>query len=98
MYWKLTKKFNVTAVLFMFFMVALPILNVYADVKAATDTTVDTALTILYGPVAKLAAAVCAVLLFVRLIQRDIAAVAYLLAAAIILFKLKDIIGMFTGQ
>lgn len=96
--WKLTKKVNVTAVLFLFFMFALPILNVYADVKAVADTSVDTALTILYGPVAKIAAAICAVLLFVKLIQRDIAAVAFLLAAAIILFKLQDIVGMLTGK
>ncbi len=101
MYWKLLKentKVKIQAGLLLLFLFTLPVFNVYADVKQATDTTTNMALDILYGPVAKIAAAVCAVMLFIRLIQRDIASVAYLLAAAIILFKLKDIIGMITGQ
>lgn len=74
------------------------ILQAYADVKQATEDTTNIALDILFGPIAKLAAAICAILLFVRLIQRDLASVCYLLCAAIVLFKLQDIVKLFVGN
>lgn len=74
------------------------VFQAYADVKQATVDTTNIALDILFGPVAKVAAAVCAVLLFVRLIQRDLASVCYLLGAAIVLFKLQDIVKLFAGN
>ncbi len=74
------------------------VFQAYADVKQATEDTTNIALTILFGPAAKFAAAVCAVLLFVRLIQRDLASVCYLLGAAIVLFKLQDIVKLFVGN
>ncbi len=74
------------------------VFQAYADVQQATEDTTNIALNILFGPIAKFAAAICAILLFVRLIQRDLASVCYLLCAAIVLFKLQDIVKLFVSN